>query len=328
MKILFLDSPRSDYMQDVLFSGIVKTIGIDNIKTVPFNKSYALQMRKYPKNLGYTQGITTKYLLSYLKPFKYDLVIVASAKKDPFEQYIKIAKQIPKSVPVVFIDGGDVDWVGGDMKRKGCYDLYEKAISIRNFDLVFKREMIIGKQYNANVIPCPFAFNLDRIKKINPTQKKYDVSFWAVESAPIRTQALTLIQDKYDCKSNGTSLNQSFKEYNRRGLFYLEELQACKVVLNFRGGGWDTLRYWEVPALGTFMISQKPQIVIPNEFEHKQNIVYCKDDLSDLTELIDYYLANEKERETLAKASFEHLKKYHSDVARANYVLQMIKEKV
>lgn len=325
MKILFINSTHYDYMQDILFSGLVKHVGIENIKTIPLNKSYFLATKEYPKNLGYNKGVFPKLLWNSIKNFKYDCVIVGSAKKKSFEIYNSIAHKIPSSTPVVFIDGGDVDWIGGDLKRKNCFELYEKAISIRPFDLVFKREMIIGREYDKNVFPCPFAFNLDRISSIPKKSKIYNLSFWAVESHKIRTDALTLIQDKFDCKLNGTSLNQKFKLYKRKGDFYLEELKRSNIVLNFRGGGWDTLRFWEVPALETFMISQKPQIVIPDEFENGKNIIYCKDDLSDLLDLIQYYLIHDTEREKIVKESFAHLKKFHTDEKRAKYVVEIIK---
>lgn len=324
MKILFLNSTRYDYLQDVVYSGLIKILGTKNIKTIPFNLSYIFNKREYPKNLGYNKNTVTSYLKAQLLPFNYDCVIIGAAKKQAFECYLKIVDKIPKHIPIIFIDGGDVDWVGGDLERTNCYHLYEDAINKRPFDIVFKREMIIDKMYESNVYPCPFAFNFDRIDGCKTTNLKYDVSFWAVESHPIRTQVLTMLQDKYDCKENGSTLNQTFKNYNRKGKFYFEELQSSKIVLNFRGSGWDTLRYWEVPALKTFMISQKPQIVIPQAFEHDKNIIYCNDDLSDLIDLIDYYLINNEKRNKIAENSYNHLRNHHSDIERAKYILQAI----
>ena len=63
---------------------------------------------------------------------------------------------------------------------------------------------------------------------------------------------MELIQDRFDCRANGTTRNQVFKKYKRKGDFYLEELKRARITLNFRGVGWDTLRYWEVPALSGF----------------------------------------------------------------------------
>ncbi|MFW5851493.1 MAG: glycosyltransferase family protein [Bacteroidota bacterium] len=324
MKILFINSTHSDYMQDILYSGLSKILGTKNIFTFPCNKQYFLPIKQYPKNLGYRSGNTLAYIGSFVRSRNYDFVIVASAKPDTFKSYLKIIHKIPPEIPVIFIDGGDFDEVGGDLKRKDSYELYEQAIAIREFDLVFKREMLIDKAYAKNVFPCPFAFNMDKIEHIKSQQKKYDVSFWAVESHEIRTQALSLIENKYDCAENGTTRNQTFKKYKRKGTFYLEELKRCKIVLNFRGRGWDTLRYWEAPSLSVCMISQKPQIIIPHPFTDKKNILYCNNNIDNLTELCDYYLRNNEERDKIALESFKHIHKYHTDIQRAHFVLSTI----
>jgi spore maturation protein CgeB len=140
----------------------------------------------------------------------------------------------------------------------------------------------------------------------------------------IRANALKLLSGKYDCTQNGTTLNQNFKTYKRTGKFYLEEIARCKIVLNFRGGGWDTMRYWEVPAVGAFMISQKPQIVIPNNFEEGKHVAWCSDSLDDLIEKIDYYLSHESEREKIAAQAQEHLMKYHLNTSRAAFLLEKV----
>jgi spore maturation protein CgeB len=114
------------------------------------------------------------------------------------------------------------------------------------------------------------------------------------------------------------------KKYKRKGLFYLQELARCKIGLNFRGAGWDTLRYWEIPALGGFMISQRPQIMIENNYIDGEEIVFCKDDLSDLIELCEYYLEHEDERKRIANNSKKKTEAYHTDTQRALYIKQKI----
>jgi hypothetical protein len=328
MKILFINSPECDYMQDLLYSGLVKLFGSENVYDYPFNRRYHWVNRKYPRNLGFNPDI------SFLKrPFqtvnqKFDLVVVGSCKPLCFERYTDVIHQIPASVPVVFADGGDQPKIGGDLiYYKSPYQL-SVTEKIRPFDLIFKREFFADENYEDRIIPLPFCMNMDRTPSAKIDNKKYQLSFWAVESHPIRVKALELIQDKFDCRENGTTRKQEFHKYKRKGKFYLEELSRCKVVLNFRGGGWDTMRYWETPAMQTFMISQKPGIMIPNDFVNGKHVVHCKDDLSDLVDLCEYYLKNEMERETIAKASHQHLLKYHTDIARAQSVIDSVKSRL
>lgn len=175
------------------------------------------------------------------------------------------------------------------------------------------------------MFPLPMSFNLDRLPDIGPL-KKYDFSFWAVESDPVRSKALEMLENVFDCRENGTYKNQKMSKYKRKGEFYLQELAACKVVLNLRGGGWDTMRYWEVPAVGSFMLSQKPGIVIPDNFENEKEIVFVQDDLSDLLELGEYYLKHEEKRESIAKQGHQKLLACHADTKRVAYIFKKIKE--
>ena len=326
-RILFINSRESDYLQDLTYSGLVKVLGVENVMDYPWNPNYHIKRSNYPKNLGYTPHTLFTSLVSKFS-FKttYDAVIVGSAKPDCFAVYQNIIREIPSSTPVIFIDGGDFSDIGGDLSRLKAPHLFNESVAKRPFDLIFKRECLIDKDYPATVIPFPFSFNFSRIDTITTANEfKYDVSFWAVESDPIRTGALSILENEFDCRENGTIRNQIFKKYKRKGLRYLEELSLCKIVLNFRGVGWDTLRYWETPATGRFMISQKPRIMIPDNFIEGQEIVFCKDDLSDLVELCEYYLIHEEERETIAQNALELAKNKHSDIARANYLLKNLR---
>lgn len=252
-----------------------------------------------------------------------DVVIVSASKVDAFEAYLEQVDNIPVGVPVVFIDGGDRPDIGDDLTVYGRAELYDMARNKRPFDLVFKREYELNRTYDSNVRPFPISFNMDRVPVL-PDDYRYKVSFWAVETAEIRSQALALLEDKYDCRENGTVRNQKFSRYKRKGKFYLQELSRCKIVLNFRGGGWDTMRYWEVPAVGSFMVTQKPGILIPDDFQDGKEVIHCSDDLSDLIDLCDYYLDNENKRESIARAGKEKLMKYHTDIARAEFMLSEI----
>lgn len=306
------------------YSGLVKKLGVGNVIDVKWNKKFHINYKKYPKNLGHIKNSLLPSLFNRLGS-NYDAVFIGASKVDCFEEYIKIAPSISKEIPVIFIDGGDGYGIGSDLTVYGRPELYAQSQEIRPFDYIFKREYLIDSNHPDNVFPLQISFRLDRLPAL-PEEKPYDVSFWAVETGgDIRTRVLELLEDKFDCKENGTKRNQKFSKYSRKGAFYLQELKRCKIVLNFRGGGWDTMRYWEVPAVGSLMISQKPQIKIPNDFEDKKHVIHCKDDLSDLVELCEYYLENEVEREKIALAGKEHLEKYHTDIKRAEYILEKAK---
>lgn len=327
MRYLFINSRSPDYLEDMLFSGLTEILGDEAVFPFPVNINYYLSRRKYPRNLGQCRS-PLNYPVDLVKVRKmvrnrsFDAVIIGSAKKDTFETYLSVARNLPKAIPVIFVDGGDRPEVGGDARRMHFDSLFKEAASVRAFDIVFKRECRIGVEYAANVFPFPMSFR--PVEGLVCVGKKYDVTFWGVESHEIRTQALGMLEDRYDCRRNGTTRGQVFRKYKRKGLFYLEELSGSRIVCNFRGVGWDTMRYWEAPGVGAFMLSGFPQIVIPDNFRACEHVIYCRDDLSDLLPLVDYYLQNPEEREAIAEAGHRHLMKHHTHLQRAHYFLDTV----
>ena len=321
MKILFINTPEPDYLQDLTYSGLAKLLGPGQVADHPWNPHYHLPLRRYPRNLGGTSFSPPRIFTDFSH---YDLALVGAAKPRCFQNYINIVNKIPASAPVVFVDGGDWPEVGGDLKRLGAWELYREAVGRRPFDLVFKREMVEGTPYPEATFPLPFSFNFDRLPRNLPAKLKYQVSFWAADSNPIRGKAIDILQDKFDCRDNGTFLHKEFRQFKRRGARYLTELAACTVVLNLPGLGWDTLRYWEVPALGRLMVSMRPRIAIPGNFIDGKEIAFCRDDLLDLVELCQRYLDHPGEREAMAMAAQAKARAQHSDLARARYLMEII----
>jgi hypothetical protein len=322
MKILFIGTPRFDYLQDLTYSGLVKILGRKNIIEYKVNPYYHFPVKKYPKNLGYN-GLDLSFLYN-LSIKDIDCVFVAAAKPLCFEMYLQVLPKLKPTVKTIFLDGGDVAEIGGDLKRLHNPEIYNAAASKRPFDIIFKREYLKNTSYEPHIHPLPFSINPRIYSQTKKQEFNYDVSFWAVESHQIRTQALTLMQDKFDCAANGSTRNQTFTTYKRKGQFYFDELSRCKILLNFRGGGWDTLRYWEVMGLGRFMITQELGIVIPNDYQHGKEIVCCKPDLSDLEELCRYYLQHAGKREKIAKQGLIKSMQFHTVEARAKYILSII----
>lgn len=322
MKILFIGTGRHDYLQDLTYSGLTKLLGKHHVIEYQPNMGYHFPIKSYPKNLGYNSMDISFFGDLFLRNF--DCVVVSAAKPKCFEAYESILPKLKPSVKTVFIDGGDFPAVGGDFVRLNRTEIYQRIIDYRPFDVIFKREYLKNLVYDHNVHPLPFSINTRKYPSIQEMPYKYDVGFWAVESHPIRTQVLDYLQDRFDCRENGTTHDQAFKNYKRKGRFYFEELKRCRISLNFRGTGWDTLRYWELLGLRCFMISQRLDILIPDDFTEGSEIIYCDNDLSNLEDLCSYYLKNDRKREKIAAKAYEKAMKYHTDEVRAKYILKNI----
>jgi hypothetical protein len=183
-----------------------------------------------------------------------------------------------------------------------------------------------GEDVPKNVFPLPFSLDTTKVPILppNPTPK-FQVQFWAVESSETRKRVFALLKGRYDCEENGTRVGQKFRQYMFRGNSYFRAVNQCRISLSFSGAGFDTLRYWEIPALGSLLISERPTIQIPNNFVHQKHAIFCKNDLSDLLDLIDYYLVHEKERNAIIQASQKHCLAYHTHLCRSTYLLETIK---
>lgn len=322
MKVLFIGSKSYDYMQDIVYSGLIKNLGFKNVIEYNWNKKYHIPYKKYPKNLGYFKHSLHRSI--HFNSRNYDAVILAATKPDSFKSYIKLAPIISRNIPVVLIDGGDRPELGGDLDRLGEPTLFTKAREIRDFDFVFKREMKINISYEKNVLPLTFGFNLTRLPNNLQKENKYDVAFWAGESHPIRSKAFDLLKNNFDCDINGTTKGVDLEKFSRKGMFYLEELSACKINLSLRGGGFDTLRYWEIPAVGSMLLSEPADIIIENDFIDNKHAVFCDPTVDDLIDLCKYYLKEDNKREKITAQGKSHLEKYHTDINRANYILKQL----
>jgi len=324
MKILYINSLGTDYVQDLTYNGLVRTFGHRSIIDCPWNKKFHVPYRRYPKNIGFTGFHWPLFRNSRTLLKDFDYVFLAASKVDAFKTYTELIGSVGRRAKVIFIDGGDQPNIGGDLAIYGEPALFEEAQSLRPFDVVFKREYLVGDSHERNVFPLPMSFDHSR-RPLKDEEAKYDVTFWAVESDPIRSQALDLLRGHFDCEENGTVRNQKFSRYSRKGSHYLRELKRSKIALNFRGGGWDTLRYWEIPAMGTpLMITQQPGIVIPFDYRDGQEVVYCKPDLSDLIDLISYYLKNECVRTHISSNAFNWSLLHHTTQKRVGYIFDCI----
>ncbi len=341
--ILFICSRESDYLQDLSFAGLSEVLGPSVLAEFPPHwqfhrrrKSFWTPRAAYPKNIGYRSEASLNWdrhswesAARALERNEYRLVVLASAKPDALASMESVFEHI--RVPWVFIDGGDRADVGGDFRRIGgdaAFETFQRLCARRKPALVFKRELALGDASNG-LYPLPFSASALQVPLLDPkSDKKYDVAFWAVESSETRRAAFRLLKGRYDCDRNGSVSGQTFRNYSLKEGAYFAALNQTRISLSFRGEGFDTLRFWEVPMCGSLLLSESPVIQIPHPFSHGRNALFCKNDLSDLTELIDRYLPRPEEAAQIAAEGQAHLLKYHTHRRRAEYMLEVLESKL
>lgn len=109
---------------------------------------------------------------------------------------------------------------------------------------------------------------------------------------------------------------------------YLNMIAHSRTAVSMRGSGRDTTRYWEIPLFKTLLICDGTMGAMhPHAFEHgKTAVFYDENNLQKLPELIEYYCTYETERRRIANAGYEHLMKYHTMKARAEYFLEIVRQ--
>lgn len=147
------------------------------------------------------------------------------------------------------------------------YDLLEKC---RRY---FRRE----KPYINSIIPLPFGIE-NRFIKYNLDKKK-DIDFTCIfgqDEYPLTRRYSVEMLEKF-CSKNGFTcataktnslLNRDFRNTKSQEKFY-DILGRTKVGISIGGGGYDTLRFWEILANNCVLLTESIDIYNPDDDELK-----------------------------------------------------------
>jgi len=104
---------------------------------------------------------------------------------------------------------------------------------------------------------------------------------------------------------------------------YNHQLQRNRIGLDIAGVGFDTVRYWEVPAHGCMLLAERRPTVIPHNFRDGETAVFF-DDLPDLERKLEHYLTHPDECAAIAQAGRQYFMEHHTSTARARHLLGWI----
>ena len=108
---------------------------------------------------------------------------------------------------------------------------------------------------------------------------------------------------------------------------YYKILSRSKISISCKGAGFDTGRFWEILANKCLLFSPPLMNRMPHPFkEFKHFIPY--NNLNELKKWLYYYVEHDQEREEIARAGHEHLVKYHTSRARAEYLLETVNKRM
>ena len=208
-------------------------------------------------------------------------------------------------IPVILYDTWD-----------DCYTPMERVLQYirrKQFDVIFKREMIDGIDYGQDTFPLPFGY-AQQMTCASPEKMKTRPLFWAGK----REYGLRpLYIDSLEIRL-GTSLDRQYDQKT-----YLKNLRESHIGLSLFGCGFDSVRYWELPANGVMLMSERPPIRIPHNFKDRHSAVFF-DDLLEMDDKLNYYMHHPEQTEKIAAEGHAHYLKHHTTLCRARQMLGVV----
>jgi hypothetical protein len=116
---------------------------------------------------------------------------------------------------------------------------------------------------------------------------------------------------------------------------YINMLGNSLSSISVRGGGWDSIRYWEIPGMGCLMISEDvgKKIPIDNDFVSDEDSILFDFEFSNsfkeqspvhfLRGVLNKISGNKDYANKLRKAGHEKVMAYHTTAKRAQYVIDI-----
>ncbi|MFP4499589.1 MAG: glycosyltransferase [Candidatus Hydrogenedentota bacterium] len=306
-RVLFLIHPRMHYGIDVLYDGLCRVVGPEHVIDFPAKPS--LHGRPEPTFANYPcvfqrpeHDCDYPHILADLKAGRFDLVLYGDCECELPEDMVRPLLEAAGQTPVFVVDALDEPM---DMRAAVCAHTGLSLVSA-----YFKREMLACWDYGPGAYPLPFGYP-DALVGPPPEELRPDRLFWAGHRCSgLRRLYIDHIEARYDMR-----FVESYPQevYSRR-------LHESRVGLNCFGFGFDTVRYWELPAHGCMLLSERMPIRIPDNFKDGEQAVFFED-LPDLERKLDYFLEDPDVCLRIARAGHEHLRKHHTGSARARQLL-------
>ena len=354
MKVLYITDPGLDYLADQLYTGLCKLLGWENVIDFPHKAYYHDPLRRayfLPQNPG--PPYDRDDVIGLLDAHAIDLAVLSSPRRQAVEALDTLSRHARFPV-LALVDGEDDRTLRHALFERYPFGLYFKRemapVAGVGVAAAVRRWLSAAPGLRQRVWPLPFSVVLESIPSAHQADKDYDVSYAGRVSHPKRVRAVAMLRhdptlrfaggvyadptDRISKLAAGPFAKLRAKLKGDRYLSdaergtklssdeYYRLLHRSKMALSIRGGGFDTLRYWEIVASKTMLISERPDIVIPDNFVDRQHAVFCRPDLRDLTELVHFYAAHDGEREAIAARGHAHLLAFHTCERRAEYFMR------
>lgn len=341
MKILYVDHPEPDYLLTQVYLGLCQHLGPDAVIDYPYKKTFHGQVHEYPSIYQNTLNspdwrMTDAGPVETRKPFEwmpaqagrewsrgevieallskqFSLVVLASPRKYNTEALADLIAAVGRDQlpPLVFVDGEDYDairWDLADQFRPSTY---------------FKREMVAepgdiypvqraAAQGGVRVLPLPFG-----AVTITPA------------TAEVTLEADVVLLGGNNCPGGTLPYETAVRAATHRYVFgylsldaYVRLVSRSRITVALRGWGYDTMRLWEMLSIeGPMVAWHRTPLIRPEPLVDGRHLVEFGSP-EELTRVLKTYLTDEPGRAAIAAAGHAHLKRHHTVLDRARYLLR------
>lgn len=343
--ILFIDARKGgDFTLDAMWAGLILKHGMENVidygpcvekhrEGIPVvtgnaEKDYGAERR----SLGYVPGCTqmpiyTRCQINEMIKSGQISTIFLDEREESYILYLQLSAKW-YNIPVVVIAGHDRFWnVNPDHPLDILHNYYGK-----NLVGLFADNWRDSYFESSYIYPMSYATNFDHLWDVSRRQewlenKVYDVCFMGYNSHGDRATAIDHILKKYENSSNCVWVEKrpNIMDTFIRKTEYFKKMAQSKICINLRGGAecGKALRFYEIPYVGSYMLSQRFGGTQVHPFREGHECCYFSD-LNELDQHISHMLQFPDEREKIAKAGYEHAMKFHTARARVDYIYECL----
>ena len=309
-KVLLITHSRSHYGLDVLYDGLCTVLGDDNVTEYPWKPllhgGVPEELGQYPCTLNRKgTAYVLEELLARLESGFFDIVLYGDFETGLDQETARKIIRAAGRTPVFLVDAQDE-----------CTDVFDDIAAFLGGEYptgCFKREMLAVHDYGEHVFPLPFAYPDDRVW-LDPVWERPIPFFWAGQRwCGLRDLYLHSIEKHLNCQYHQTYTQDEYVKAMR---------SSCMGLAGF-GAGFDTVRYWELPAQGCLLIAERSPLRIPHDFKDEVSAVLFSD-LYELEQRFPYYVAHPERVVEMARMGHENLVQYHTASARARQLLEVV----
>lgn len=319
-----------DYVCYNIISGL-KKIGKHDVKI------YCPEMKENGNNIPNEWIEKDKNnFFHFCKGAKWILCFETKFGNDPYSNTgtLKILDEMNIYEKCVYIDWIEYNWNNKCRRvEKGQRAKFEPWLFYYMVDkckFYFKRETYPEDMWNYGIIPFNFGFPTGRHNKglnsIDEIKREKNIDIFC--SMP---QLVTGLRFECDLIVNEMGKQGMYKVETRKNFEiseYYKKISDSYISIDAFGAGNCNGRSYEIVPYGSVMFRQKWDIICPYDFvkngKKDEEMIVEFSSPEEFIHKIREYLGDKDHLYEMSKKAYNHLMKYHTDVARAQYILDIV----